>query len=227
MMAEHGVPRDEERVESLGRNALERVAEFRGLEHADLLQRDAQRRAGAHGRAEDSWMDRIRQVHEKGHPLHARARLLHQRNPLLDERAPAAVAGDVASGLRRARDDSEVDGVAAGHEHDRNLRGRPLGGEGHGSPDARDDERHPEADEFYDESGKPLEVSLRGAWLDAEAASLDPAALGQTFPKRIEIARWQDALRDEADGSQLPRRLPFGHAWSVRDGKRAADERAP
>src|SRR5881296_3316064 len=123
--------------------------------------------------AQDSWMDRIRQVDEKGHPPHARARLPQQRDPFLDERDATAVAGDVASGLRRARDDPEVDGVAPGHEHDRDLRRRPLGGEGHGRPDPRDNEVHPEPDELCDESGQPLQVPLRRARLDVEAASLD------------------------------------------------------
>src|SRR5213592_1532865 len=145
----------------------------------------------------------------------------------LDERDATAVAGDVASGLRRARDDPEVDGVAPGHEHDRDIRRRPLGGEGHGRPDPRDNEVHPEPDELCDESGQPLQVPLRRARLDAEAASLGPAAVGQASPKRVEVARWQNALRDEADGGQLSRGLPCGHARPIRDGKRAADERAP
>jgi hypothetical protein len=181
------------------------------------VQREAQRPTGTLDGAEDLWMNRIRQIPQKGYPLHAWTHLAQQVQPLLDRGNAAAESRDVSARLCPVRDNAEVDRVTARHEHDRNLRRRPLRSEGGRRPDASDDDGHPDADELRDESGQALEVSFRGALLDAEATPLGPPAFGQTTPQRIDVGRRQRTLRQKADRHRVPRPLRLG-------GERRSDE---
>jgi hypothetical protein len=102
---------------------------------------------------------------------------------------PTEVAGNVAARPVEACDDAGLDRVAGGREHDRNGRGRGLGGAHRVVPADCSNRRHLESHQLGRERRQPRNVTLRRAVDDRQIAALDKSGFGKALAECGKKAR--------------------------------------
>jgi hypothetical protein len=108
------------------------------------------------------------------------------RDDLMDEKINA---GHVTIRPCEARNQTELDWVDPDPEHDRDRRGRSLGGESTGREAWRRDQGHATADEVCQQRRQAVVLTLHPVVFDPDVASLNVARFAQALAKRGGIAQ--------------------------------------
>jgi len=116
---------------------------------------------------------RTRRVNHKRHSGKPRNDLLEKLQALSGELGlhPGA-PGRISARAGEAGDEPANDGIATGHEYDRNFGGHPLRCRGRNRLSG-EDEIHLEAQQIGDERGQALRLAIRRADFDREVRSLE------------------------------------------------------
>jgi hypothetical protein len=160
----------------------------------------------------------VRRVLEHSDDAGSGSNVVQQLDPLGRQLRAAEEGhpGEVSTRPLEARDQARLDGVPAGHEHDRHRRGSGLGRDrralvAHDHGDlALDQVRH--------EAGEPAVLVVRVAVLDCDVLALDEAALLDTCAERRDEVGEGRGGRAPQEPDRRERRLRSGPA-SRREGR--------
>jgi hypothetical protein len=97
-----------------------------------------------------------------------------------------AYPGDVAAWLVEARDQAELDRVAANSDQNRNRRGAWLGGHRRRNSAHSDDQVHPALNQFCRKRWQPLIMLVSPAILEGDGTAFVVTTFGQSLPESIE-----------------------------------------
>ena len=113
-------------------------------------------------------------------------------------------------GRLRAGDEAVLDRVAAGLEHDRNGRGRRLGGKRRGRAAGGGDDGDLAAHEFCGQRGQAIVVIIRPAIIDRDVLAFGVAGFGETLMEAGQIGL--HAFRRSSVEKPDHRHLAVAHA---------------
>src|SRR5262249_29602923 len=136
---------------------------------------------------------------------------------------------DVPARARQGRDEPEPNRIVTTGNHDDGDRlGGVLGCCGCWQR-LRYDDVHLEPDQLCREVGQPVELTLRISIVDDNILTLNPPALTQPLPERVEEGRHigRGPPPKKTYPRHLPRRLRLGDERRGEKGETARDERSP